>query len=328
MKIRWGILGVANINRRLIPGFKHAKNAELAAIASRSFPKALAAAKSASIPKSYGSYEALLDDPEIDAVYLPLPNHLHSTWARKAAERGKHILCEKPLAPTAKEALEIVDFCRSHGVRLMDGFMWPHHPRTAEMRQVIDDGVIGEVMHVNASFTFQLDLDSANIRLQQEMGGGSLLDVGCYPVYGIRWAFDDEPQSVWATARIENGVDLSMSGVLKFAGGRTGSFDCGFTLPFRGWMEVCGTIRTMRIPDMWLPPERAVYEIEDGDRRVERSELAGHNQIARMIEELGAAIVEKREPVPSAEEAVRTLSVLDALAQSAREGREVPVTQF
>lgn len=327
MKLRWGILGVANINRRLIPAFRAAANAELTAIASRSMPKAAATARAVSILKAYGSYESLLDDPEIDAVYIPLPNHLHAPWTRKAAERGKHVLCEKPLAVTAAEARDVVDFCRSRGVRLLDGFMWPHHPRTAEMRQLIDDGAMGEVMHAHASFTFELDLDPANVRLQADMGGGSLLDVGCYPVYGIRWAFDGEPESVWATAKIEDGVDLSMCGILKFPGGRTASFDCGFTLPFRGSMEICGSIRTMRIPDMWLPPERAIYELEDDERRLEQFEVTGHNQIVRMIEEFGKAVFEKREPTPSAEEAVRTLRVLDALAQSAREGREVAVVQ-
>jgi predicted dehydrogenase len=325
MKLRWGILGVAKINERLIPGFRRAKNADLRAIASRSLDKAQSAAKAAAIPVAHASYEALLDDANIDAVYIPLPNHLHAEWARKAAERGKHVLCEKPLATTAAEARDLVGFCHSKGVRLMDGFMWPHHPRTAEIRDLLDDGGIGQVVHVSASFTFLLDLNPANIRLRPETAGGSLLDVGCYPVYGIRWALDAEPESAWATATMQNGVDLRMNGVLKFAGGRTASFDCGFTLPFRGGMEIVGTLATLRIPDLWLPPERAIYEIEDDSRRIERFEVTGHDQIAHMIEDFGRAVFEKRDVVPSPEEAVRTLRVLDALAQSAREGRELAV---
>ena len=324
-KVRWGILGVAKINERLLPGFAKAANAELRGIASRSLEKAQAAAKAANIPQAYGSYEPLLDDPNIDAVYNPLPNALHAEWTKQAAQRGKHVLCEKPLAPTAVEAQAVVDFCREKKICLMDGFMWPHHPRTQQIRDLIDDGTIGEVLHVTAAFTFELDLDPANIRLRSETAGGSLLDVGCYPVYGIRWAMDAEPESVWATATMQNGVDLRMSGVLRFAGGRTGSFDCGFTLPFRGWMEIAGTQGVLRVPEMWLPPERAIYQIERNDRRVEEFVVTGHDQIARMIEDFGRDVFEKRDPIPSPEEAIRTLRVLDALAQSAREGREVEV---
>src|SRR5438445_6722372 len=126
-KVHWGILGVANINNRLLPGFRGAANADLVAIASRSAEKASAAAKAANIPVAHGSYEALLADPKIDAVYIPLPNTLHAEWTRKAADAGKHVLCEKPLATTAAEARAVVDYCRSKKVNLMDGFMWPHH---------------------------------------------------------------------------------------------------------------------------------------------------------------------------------------------------------
>src|SRR5262245_60978524 len=166
-KLRWGILGVARINERLLPGFAKAANVELRAIASRSLDKAQGAAKAAGIPRAYGSYEALLDDPEIDAVYNPLPNTLHAEWTRKAAERGKHVLCEKPLTPTAAEAYELVAYCASKKIHLMDGFMWPHHPRTSHLRKFLDQGQIGRVQRVAGTFTFQMpQLDPANIRLQ------------------------------------------------------------------------------------------------------------------------------------------------------------------
>lgn len=326
-KLRWGILGVAKINERIVPAFRETRLAELSAIASRSLEKARRAAEADAIPKAYGSYDELLDDPDIDAVYIPLPNHLHAEWTLKAGKRGKHVLCEKPLCPTADEARALVDTCRSLGIRLMDGFMWPHHPRTREIRDFLDNGGLGEVRHVHASFTFELPLDDTNIRLHPEMGGGSLLDVGCYPVYGIRWAFDDEPQSVWATATWYNGVDLRMTGILKFADGKTGSFDCGFDLPFRGNMEIVGTLGTLRVPDMWLPPYDAEFEVERNDRRVERFELSGHDQIVHMIDDFSQAVLDNRDPIPSPEEAVRTLRVLDALARSAREGREVAVVR-
>src|SRR5262245_46069083 len=203
-KLRWGILGVAKINERLLPGFAKAENAELRGIASRSLDKAQAAAKAANIPQAFGSYEALLDDPNIDAVYNPLPNTLHAEWTKKAAQRGKHVLCEKPLAPTAAEAQEVVDFCRTKQVCLMDGFMWPHHPRTPGLLQVPYENRIAPVRGVAGSFTFQVGrLYPHNIRLQPQRLGGTLLYVGCYPVYGIRGAMAAEPVRAWATARYE-----------------------------------------------------------------------------------------------------------------------------
>jgi predicted dehydrogenase len=326
-KLRWGILGVAHINRRLIPAFGKAPTAELRAIASRDLGRARAAADADGIPVAHGSYEALLDDPDIDCVYIPLPNHLHAEWTRKAAERGKHVLCEKPLTPTAGEAAELVAFCRDKGVRLMDGFMWPHHPRTQKLRQFLDAGGIGTVRHVAAAFTFRLNIDPANIRLQPGTAGGSLLDVGCYPVYGIRWAFGTEPAAVFARARFDHGVDLSMSGLLFFDDGRVGSFDCGFDAPLRMWAEVVGTEGTVRIPQMWLPEEDAAYEVHREGQTVETVTTPGHDQIVCMIEDFNAAVRARRDPSPTPEEAVRTLRVLDALARSAREGREVVVAR-
>jgi xylose dehydrogenase (NAD/NADP) len=325
MKIRWGILGVANINSRLLPAFAKAKNAELRSIASRSLDKAKAAAKTAGIPVAHGSYEALLDDSSIDAVYLPLPNHLHAEWARIAADRGKHVMCEKPLTPSAAESRQLVDYFRAKGVRLMDGFMWPHHPRTHRLKKLLTDSGIGRVVHVSSAFTFPLDLDPQNIRLNAASAGGSLLDVGCYPVFGIRWAFDAEPASVWATATMRDGVDLSMSAVLKFTEGRSATFDCGFTLPFRGWMEIAGTQGVVRVPEMWLPPDPAIYEIERERGKVETVSIAGHDQIVHMIEDFGNAVIEKREPTPSPEEAIKTNRVMDALLRSVREGQEIPI---
>ena len=192
-KLRWGILGVAHIVDRLLPAFAKSAHAELRAVASRSEEKAQAAAKAANIPVAHGSYEALLEDPAIDAVYIPLPNTLHAEWTRRAAERGKHILCEKPLTPTAAEARELVAFCAARKVLLMDGFMWPHHPRTTRLRKFLDDGGVGKVERVTAAFTYPLKpLEPSNIRLRSDLAGGSLLDVGCYPVFGIRWAFGAE----------------------------------------------------------------------------------------------------------------------------------------
>jgi D-xylose 1-dehydrogenase (NADP+, D-xylono-1,5-lactone-forming) len=325
-KLRWGILGVANINNRVLPAFAKTKHAELRAIASRSLTRAKTAAAAASIPNAYGNYDALLDDPAIDVIYNPLPNTLHADWTMKAAQRGKHVLCEKPLASTADLAQKVVDWCQEKGVALMDGFMWPHHPRTGRLRQFLDSRVLGEIRRVSGAFTFPLrPLDSSNIRLQANLGGGSLLDVGCYPVYGIRWAFAAEPVRVYATATYRQGVDIEMNGTLWFADGQVATFDCGFTLPLRGWLEVTGTEGVLSIPEMWLPSRRASFIVQPIDEAAGEFAVEGEDQIVHMIDNFSRAILKKQPVTPSPQEAVRTLRVLDALAKSAREERVVTI---
>jgi predicted dehydrogenase len=324
-KLRWGILGVAHINKRLRPSFATARNAELRAIASRSLERARSAAQEANIPVAHGSYEALLADPDIDAVYIPLPNTLHDEWTRKAAEHGKHILCEKPLTPTAAESWALADFCRGKSVCLMDGFMWPHHPRTARLRKFLDDGGIGEIRRVSGAFTFPLPMDPNNIRLKPEMAGGSLLDVGCYPVFGIRWAMGVEPVRAMAYAVKRFGVDVEMTGQLAFADGRLASFDCGFTMAQRQWLEVTGTEGRLFVREMWVPGPRATYRIERTGEPDENLAVEGEDQIQHMIEDFGRAVLERKPVAPSPDEAVQTLRVLDALEKAAREGKEVAV---
>lgn len=325
-QLRWGVLGVAKINDRLKPAFHASKTVKLRAIASRSLDRAREAARDFGFEHAYASYEQLLADPDVDAVYIPLPNSMHADWTRKAAEAGKHILCEKPLCPTAAEAAELVAYCRAADVRLMDGFMWPHHPRTHRVRQMIRDGVIGEVRRVTGAFTFKMEpLSAVNIRLQPELGGGSLLDVGCYPVFGIRWAFGAEPVRAFARAQKLNGVDVEMTGQVAFADGRMASFDCGFTLPLRGWLEITGTDGVIRVPEMWLPHPRATWEVQRHGKPAETHAVEGEDQMVHMLDDFAAAVWAGRDPTPPPEEAVKTLRVLDALARSAREGREVEV---
>jgi D-xylose 1-dehydrogenase (NADP+, D-xylono-1,5-lactone-forming) len=325
-KLRWGILGVARINERLLPGFARAARADLRAIASRSPDRAREAARAAGIAAAYGSYEELLANPGIGAIYIPLPNTLHAEWTRRAAEHGKHVLCEKPLTPTAAEAAELIAFCRSRGVQLLDGFMWPHHPRTARLRQMLDAGVIGAVRRVSGTFTFPMrPLDPKNIRLQPGLAGGSLLDVGCYPVYGIRWAFGAEPVRAFARARYEFGVDVEMDGIVRLADGRVGTFDCGFTLPLRQRLEITGTEGVIEVHEMWVPAARATFTVRREGRADEQVAVEGEDQIVHMLDGFSGAVLSGEPVRPAAEEAVRTLRVLDALAQSAREGREVEV---
>jgi xylose dehydrogenase (NAD/NADP) len=323
--LRFGILGVAKINDRLLPGFRKAKHAALTAIASRDLARAKKAADAAAIPRAFGSYEELLADPQIDAVYLPLPNTHHYEWTRLAADAGKHVLCEKPLTPTAGQADELVGYCKAKGVTLMEGFMWPHHPRTAKIRELIDRGTIGQVLRVTGAFTLPLPVDPDNIRLKPSLGGGSLLDVGCYPVYGIRWAFGEEPVAVYAKGRYDYEVDLEMSGLVWLADGRLATFDCGFTQPTRQWLEITGTTGVIRVRDMWLPDADAAFTIERDGMAPDVITTPGHDQIACMIDAFSWSALHKVPIRPDPSEAVKTLRVLDALAKSAAEGREIDV---
>jgi D-xylose 1-dehydrogenase (NADP+, D-xylono-1,5-lactone-forming) len=323
-KLRWGILGVAKINERLLPAFAKAANAELVGIASRSLDKAQAAAKAAGIPRAFGSYEALLDDPGIDAIYIPLPNTLHDEWTRKAAERGKHVLCEKPLTPTAREAEALIAFCHNKKIKLMDGFMWPHHPRTARIKEFLQSGQLGRVERVTGTFTFQLPMDPGNIRLQAGTACGSLLDVGCYPVYGIRWAFGEEPVKVWAAARYQFDVDVAMSATLWFADGRIANFDCGFVHPMRQWLEIVGEKGTLTVPEMWVPRE-PTYQVQFNESTDTQEFAAAGDQIQCMLEEFGRYVLENKPVWPPPEEAIKSAKVMDALLTSAREKRCVKV---
>lgn len=328
MKLTWGILGDAAINQRLLPAFRASRTADLQGIASRSIEKAQAAAKRDGIPRAYGRYEDLLADPAIQAVYIPLPNHMHLEWTKKAADAGKHILCEKPMAMTEADCAEMVRYCRSKGVRLMDGFMWPHHPRTHAIRKVIDAGTIGQVTKVNAAFTFNLaGLPTSNIRMQPDAGGGGLYDVGCYTTYAIRWWMQAEPVEVYARGTYVNNVDVAMSGVMTFADGRTANFDCGFTHPLRTWVEIVGSEAAIQVPNMWIPDNRAVFQIlrqhGDFDRSIEEVATPGQNQMVHMLDDFAEAVHGKKECVPNPEEAVKTARVLDALNRSAREQKIV-----
>ena len=324
-ELRWGVLGVAKINDRLFPSFPKARLSRLHGIASRSLEKARAAATKAGIPKAYGSYEALLADPDIDIVYIPLPNTMHDEWTRKAADAGKHVLCEKPLTPTGPTAQELVGYCHARGVVLMDGFMWPHHPRTRRIRELIGGGAIGRVESVRGAFTFPLPPDPGNIRLKADMAGGSLLDVGCYPVFGIRWAFGAEPVRVYATAKYEFGVDVQMSALLWLADGRVASFDCGFASPMRQWLEIVGTTGVIHVPEMWVPGPSATFAVERDGKPPEVHAVEGEDQIAHMLDDLSRAVLEQRPVVPDPSNAAATLRVLDALARSAIERRETDV---
>jgi D-xylose 1-dehydrogenase (NADP+, D-xylono-1,5-lactone-forming) len=252
-RIRWGILGCARIARRgVIGGIARSAAGVLHAISSRDHARARAWAREFGIPKAYGSYPALLADSEIDAVYLPLPNELHRPWVMAAADAGKHILCEKPLALDPREALAMVDHCRKCGVVLMEAFMWRHQPRSLALRQMVQDGSLGELRLIRSSFSFPIE--PGDWRLDPARGGGALWDVGCYGVNTARFFAGEEPSRCRSIAHFgPSGVDLSLAALLEFPNGVLASIDCSFEQPFRCHYELSGTRGSIDVPLAYLP---------------------------------------------------------------------------
>ncbi len=221
MKVRWGVLGVAGIaTRKVIPAMQLGEHSEIVAIASRDLSRAEAAARDLGIPKAYGSYETLLADPEIEAVYNPLPNHLHVPWSIRAAEAGKHVLCEKPIAMSVAEALELVRARDRTGVKIGEAFMVRTHPQWLRARELVVSGRIGQLRAISGFFSYYND-DPANIRNKVELGGGALMDVGCYPIFCSRFLFCEEPARAFGVIDRDPafGTDRLTSAVLEFPSG-------------------------------------------------------------------------------------------------------------
>jgi predicted dehydrogenase len=257
-RVRWGVLGCAAIAlRKVIPAMQRSEHCAIVAIASRDSGRAAAAAAELGIPRSYGSYEDLLADPDVEAVYNPLPNHLHAEWTLRAAAAGKHVLCEKPLAMTSTEAQEMVDGCEQAGVALMEAFMYRIHPLWRRVRTMVDEGAVGELLAIQAFFSYR-NVDPGNIRNIPAYGGGALMDVGCYPINVARWMFDGEPDGVVATARIDPsfGTDVVTSAVLDF-GGRHAAFTCSTQLEDDQRVHLVGTAGRLVVEIPFnIPPDR------------------------------------------------------------------------
>ena len=321
--VRWGIMSTANIATKVGNAIHSADSAELVAVASRTQKRAEAWAYEHNVPRAYGNYEDLLNAPDVDAIYLPTPPSMHAEWTIKAAEHGKHVLCEKPLSITTDEAIAMADACQRNGVQLMDGVMWVHHKRTAEMRAIIDDGTLGRLRRVTAAFTFNWDtIPENNIRAQKEVGGGCLGDLGYYCVRAILWAFGDLPTQVFGTARDKVGVEFNLSGLLWFADERMASFDCGFDTGSRKWFEVAGTKGSLICDDFTVPwsAETARFWIhgtagKDAEHRVE-----GCIQEVEMIERFSNIVRTGELDTHWQTVAIDTMRVCDALLASARQG--------
>lgn len=232
-RVRWGIIGTANIAKiSFIPAVRQTETGEIRAVGSRSAEKAEAFAKEHGIPRAYASYEAVLDDPEIDAVYIPLPNTMHAEWIVRAAEAGKHVFCEKPLTMTYEEAKRAVQACKDAGVMLVEAFVYRFHRQTRRIRELLDAGEIGEVLHTDARFHYAYEGPADNIRLRPEVGGGALLDIGCYVLSWARFVMGGLPLAVVSTLVPDEptGVDKTAVATLRFARGRTANVSSGIRM--------------------------------------------------------------------------------------------------
>jgi predicted dehydrogenase len=254
-KLRWGIMGTGNIAGQFTSGLAGAKRGLIAAVGSRGEASANSFAQRFAIATSYPSYEQLLADHSIDAIYLSLPNSLHHEWTLKALAAGKHVLCEKPIATTAVQAAEMFDAAQKAGRVLAEAFMYVSHPQTKAVLRAVKEGAIGKVQLVRSSFCYRTSRIDGNIRFSREMAGGALMDVGCYCLHFSRLIMGSEPTSVHAVAHMhETGVDEMTAGVLGFAGGAAATFSCGTRVQAGNLAMICGTDGYIEVPVPWKPP--------------------------------------------------------------------------
>jgi D-xylose 1-dehydrogenase (NADP+, D-xylono-1,5-lactone-forming) len=319
--IRWGILGVANIAlRAVIPAIQRSRNGRVVAIASRSRARAEDAARQFDISRAHASYEALLDDPDVQAVYIPLPNSLHHPWTLRCAEAHKHVLCEKPLALSPEDCQEMIAACRRQRVTLMEAFMYRFHPRTERVAHLVAEGALGEVRFVRASFTIHVRDSRDNIRLRPDLGGGALYDVGCYAINVSRMILG-EPQSAHAFGYVsEYGVDDLVSGVLKFGARQFAALDCSLSLAPRKEYEIVGTDGRLEVPNAFVPgtTDAEIHLIRGTERSVVT--IPGADQYQRMVEHFADVVLTGATLRLPPEDAVGNLRVITALLTSLRKG--------
>ncbi len=322
-RLRWGILSTARINRALIPAIRASSRSELTAIASRTLDRARIYAGEWKIPRALGSYDALVGDPEIDVIYVPLPNHLHVEWTVRALEAGKHVLCEKPLALAVEDVDRIADACRRTGRTAAEAFMYRHHPLTHAAQAFVASGRLGSVRSYHGAFTFALTR-AGDVRLDPAMGGGSLWDVGCYPVSYANLLAGAAPVEVigWEKTS-DRGVDMEFFAMLRYADGSVAQVDSGFAGPFRTEMDVVGDGGTLRIRRPFKTDERSALEFTSATDEIESVASGGDPPYAGEVADLEAAALEGAPPRVSLAESRRTVQTILALYESSRTNRAV-----
>ena len=323
-KIRWGVLGYARIaNVSVIPAIQRARNSEFYAIASRDKAKLDECRTRHNCPKTYLGYEELLRDPQVDAVYVPLPNSLHCEWTIRAAEQGKHVLCEKPIGLNTSECQEMIAACKKNRVKLMEAFMYRYTTRTRQVLEVLKSGALGEIKYVNSSFRFLLT-NPASIKLLRPLGGGSLYDVGCYPINFIGMVVDAvrggapgavSPDAVAAECVQVNGVDMIFSAILKYQSAIIATANCGFNAHRRVLSEIVGAKGLLEIPDTFFDNAGTITLTTDAGQR--EIAIAQSDRYCLEVEDFAEAILADRDPFFSLAETQRNTEVIDRLLAAA-----------
>jgi D-xylose 1-dehydrogenase (NADP+, D-xylono-1,5-lactone-forming) len=321
MTLRLGLLSTANINRKLLGGVRAAEGVEAVAVASRDGARAEAYAAEHGIGRAHGSYEALLADPDVDAVYVPLPNSLHVSWSIRALQAGKHVLCEKPLTRRPEEAQAAFDAAESAGRVLAEAFMWRHHEQARRLGELVRDRVVGNLRLIRAAFSFDLKR-SGDVRLQGSLDGGGLMDVGCYCVSAMR-LLAGEPERVSGRQILSpptQDVDVRFAGTLTLPGGVLGFFDCGLDVVDRSELEVIGDAGSLFLADPWHSLE-TVIEVRRPDG-TELVEIARRDPYACELEDFAAAVHGERPHPFGRDDAVGQARTIAALYRSAEFGAE------
>jgi predicted dehydrogenase len=323
MTTTWGIISTAHINRLVLAGARASDRADVIAVASRDQARAEAYAREHGIERAYGSYEALLGDPDVQAVYISLPNSLHVEWSIRALEAGKHVLCEKPLDRRPEEVERGFDAAERAGRILAEAFMYRHNPQTAKLVELVRDGAVGTLRLVRSAFSFSLG-DPENVRLAAGLDGGALMDVGCYCVSGSR-LLAGEPETVSAVQVTgASGVDVLFAGIMRFPGDVVAHFDCGFVLPERDELEVVGSEGSIFLDDPWHARTPVIEIRRDGS--IEELVLRPADSYRLELENLGDAIAGSAEPLLGREDAVGQARAIDALYRSAAAGAAVTLS--
>jgi predicted dehydrogenase len=318
--VKWGIVSTADINRKVIPGAHASEKVELVAVASRDQARAEAYAREWEIPRAYGSYEELLADPEIEAVYISLPNTMHAEWSIKALDAGKHVLCEKPFTRHPEEVDAAFDAAERNGRLLSEAFMYRHNPQTAALAELVRDGAIGELRLIRSAFSYGL-YDDQNIRLRTDVEGGALMDVGCYNVSGSR-LLGGEPERVWGEAWYgPSETDWVFSGTLRFPRDVIATFDCATALAERDELEAIGSEGSLFLDDPWHCNRPVIELRREGE--VDLIELDPVDSYQLELENLSDAIRGEAELLLGREDALGQAKALEALHASATTGAPV-----
>ena len=321
--MRWGLLSTANINRKLLEGARGTDEATVVAVASRDRSRAEQFAREHGIERAHGSYEALLEDPDVEAIYNPLPNSMHVPWSVRALEAGKHVLCEKPLTRRAAEVEGAFAAAERSGRLLAEAFMWRHHPQALRLRELLDEGVIGRLRLVRASFSFPIKhTDPPDIRLSAELDGGALMDVGCYCVSGARLVTGAEPERVAGEQVLGgDGVDIAFSGTMRFPGDVLAQFDCGFAVPNRSGLEAIGEDGSLYLADPWHSRKAGIALTRDGE--MQAIEVSQANPYSHELADFARAARGEAPPRYGVEDALAQARAIEALYASAESGRSV-----